>query len=103
MYVTTKKGFEEDMLRLVEENPSTSTRKVAQTLHTSQNAMWQVVHDQQLHPSAKSPRITGGGLHMRSTVCGVVFTTMHTTATILELGAIHRRMHVYHQWNFKPA
>ena len=35
-------------MRLVEENPSTSTQ-VAQTLHTSQNAVWQVVHDQQLH------------------------------------------------------
>ena len=32
------------------ENPSTSTRQVAQTLHTSQNALWQVVHDQQLYP-----------------------------------------------------
>ena len=54
-------------------------------------------------PSAKSPRITGGGLPTTSTVYGVVFTTMHTAATILELGAIHRRMHVYPQWNFKPA
>ena len=65
--------FEEDVLRLLEENPSISTRKVAQTLHTSQNAVWQV-----------------GGVLPTSTVCGVVFTTMHTAATILELGAIHR-------------
>ena len=42
--------FEEDVLRLVEKNPSTSTRQVAQTLLTSQNAVWKVVHGQQLHP-----------------------------------------------------
>ena len=41
--------FEEVVLKLVEENPSTSTWHVARTLHTSQNAIWQV-HDQQLHP-----------------------------------------------------
>ena len=87
--------FEEDVLRLVEENPPTSTRQVAQTLHTSQNAVWQVVHDKQLHP-----------YHLQK-VHALLEEDSHDEYSlqsgIYNNGAIHRRMLVDPQRNFERA
>lgn len=42
--------FEEEVLHHVEENPSTSTRKIAVAMNVTQSSVWRVLRDQQLHP-----------------------------------------------------
>jgi hypothetical protein len=42
--------FEEGILNMVADTPSTSTRQVGHTMHASHTAVWQVMDQQQLHP-----------------------------------------------------
>jgi hypothetical protein len=42
--------FEEVVLNMVADTPSTSTYRVGYAMHASHSAVWQVVHQQQLHP-----------------------------------------------------
>lgn len=42
--------FEEEVLHRCEENPRTSTRAIAHAMGTNHMSVWQVLHEQQLHP-----------------------------------------------------
>jgi hypothetical protein len=42
--------FEEAVLNMVADTPSTSTRRVGHAMHASCTAVWKVVYQQQLHP-----------------------------------------------------
>lgn len=43
-------SFEEEVLELVAEQPSTSTRALAHALGSNRYSVWQVLHEQQLYP-----------------------------------------------------
>ena len=43
-------GAEEQILRQVEQNPSTSTRKIANDVQVSQSKVWRTLHEQGLYP-----------------------------------------------------
>lgn len=43
-------AFEEAVLQHVEDNPSTSTRAIANTMNANKTTVWSVLHEQLLHP-----------------------------------------------------
>ena len=42
--------LEEAVLHAMEENATTSTRRVARRLNVDHNTVWRILHNQQLHP-----------------------------------------------------
>ena len=43
-------NFEEDVLHHVEETPSTSTQTIVHVMGVPQSPIWEVLHEQQVHP-----------------------------------------------------
>jgi transposase len=67
--------FEENVLDMVEENPSTSTRSGAIELHSNHVAVWRVLREQQLHPYRiqKVQALNNNDFPLRQQFCQIFF------------------------------